>query len=40
MTDMINDKREISPYRSFNTEEWGELRKDAKVTLVESELEK
>ncbi len=40
MTDMINDSREISPYRSFNADEWGELRKDAKLTLVESELEK
>ncbi|MDA9230362.1 type I pantothenate kinase [Alphaproteobacteria bacterium] len=31
---------EVSPYRSFSALEWGRLRKDAKLTLTEQELEK
>ncbi len=31
---------ETSPYRSFSADEWGRLRKDAKLTLTEGELKK
>lgn len=31
---------DISPYRSFSADEWGHLRKGAKLTLTEGELEK
>ncbi len=31
---------EASPYRSFSALQWGRLRKDAKLTLTEQELEK
>ena len=31
---------DISPYRSFSADEWGRLRKDAELTLTETELEK
>lgn len=37
---MIAGAAETSPYRSFDTAEWGQLRQDAELTLTEAELEK
>ena len=37
---MIAEAAENSPYRSFDTGEWGQLRQDAELTLTEAELEK
>jgi len=37
---MIEPEKEISPYRVFTADEWGQMRQGAELTLTESELAK
>ena len=37
---MIDPDKELSPYRAFSADEWGQLRQGAELTLTEAELDK
>ena len=37
---MISQPQDVSPYRQFSNDEWGQLRKGAELTLTEAELTK
>ncbi len=37
---MIEPEKEISPYRAFSADEWGQMRQGAELTLTEAELDK